>query len=174
MKSEELKIIEARFSNHEAKIVQAEIRKSADITGYSRRELLRQKNVFKGFIDGEFAGSCINFEFGENWTELSGFIVAEKFRGQGIGKMLFESAYQSAIKNQKNIFVVSRNPAMKKIINPKEFKIIRKFRQLPQVIKLHEFRFAISWYRFLELIRKSFSLKKSGKIVYYTKKFEHL
>lgn len=177
------------FTKSEAKIVQAEIRKSPDITGYSLRELLWQKNVFKTYKDKEFAGACNNFDFppwlpsglcpaetdGETgsgfWTELSGFLVLPKFRGQGIGKLLYKSAFQDAEDRKRNIYVISCNPAMQKIMRGSNLTIITKFRQLPRVIRLHSLSFIISWYRLFETIRKALFMKKSGKFIFGYKIF---
>ena len=179
----QVKIIKAKFTRTEVKIVQKEIRKSPDITGYSLRELLVFKNIFKAYLGGEFTGGCIGFDFpprlpsglrpaetdgetgGGNWTEPSGFLVLPKFRGQGIGKLLYKFAYDEAVNRRRNIYIVSRNPAMQKIMRGSNLTIITKFRQLPQVIRLHSLGFAISWYRLFEAIRKSV-MKKSGGFIF--------
>ena len=165
MDMNQVKIIEKAFNKQEAKIIQAEIRKSPDITGYSLRELLGFKNIFKAYKNQEFAGACINFDFGESWTELSGFIVLPKFRGRGIGRLLYKSAFADAENRKRNIYVVSRNPAMQRIIRESDLKIISDFRRLPQVIRLHSLSFIVSWYRVIEAIRKAF-MKKSGKFIF--------
>jgi len=160
-----VKIVLASLGRSEAEIIQSEIRKSPDITGYSLRELLGFKNIFKVYKNGKFAGCCINFDFGGDWTELSGFLVLPKFRGQGIGRLLYKSAFQEAEGRKRNIYVVSRNPAMQKIIRKSDLKIISDFRRLPQVIRLHSLSFIVSWYRLIEAIRKAF-MKKSGKFIF--------
>jgi len=160
-----IKITQEKFLESEAKIVQSEIAKSPDITGYSLRELLGFESVFKAYSDGEFAGACINFDFGERWTELSGFVVLPKFRGQGIGRALYQTAWEDAVNRKRNIYVVSRHPAMQKIMCRSDLKIIAEFRKLPRAIRLHSLRFAISWYRLLEAIRK-WPMKKSGKFIF--------
>ncbi|MCX6810614.1 MAG: GNAT family N-acetyltransferase [Candidatus Berkelbacteria bacterium] len=160
--------IQKKFTKQEAKIVQKEIRQSPDITGYSLRELLRLKTVFKAFISNEFAGACANFDFGKDWTELSAFIVIGHHRGQGIGGKLFRTAFIDAIKRKRNIYIVSRNPAMINIIKKYDFKIITSFWQLPAAVIIDTFIFAISWYRTKEFLRK-LPMKKSGKFIFGTK-----
>lgn len=157
--------IQKKLTKQEAKIVQKEIRQSPDITGYSLRELLRLKKVFKAFISNEFAGACANFDFGRNWTELSAYIVFAQHRNQGIGKLLFQTAYKDAIKRKKNIYIVSRNPAMIKIFRKENFQIITSFWQLPLAVIIDTFIFAISWYRVKEFLRK-LPMKKSGKFIF--------
>jgi len=105
------------------------------------------------------------------WTELSGFLVLPKFRGQGIGKLLYKSAFQDAEDRKRNIYVVSCNPAMQKIMRGSNLTIITKFRQLPRVIRLHSLSFIISWYRLFETIRKALFMKKSGKFIFGYKIF---
>lgn len=168
-----VQIIQKRFTKDEARIAQKEIRTSPDITGYSIRELLRLKTVFKAFASNEFAGACANFDFppwlgetgGRNWTELSAYIVFSKHCNQGIGKLLFQTAYKDAIQRGKNIYIVSRNPAMIKIFKKENFQIINSFWQLPVAVIIDTFIFAISWYRAKEFLRK-LPMKKSGKFIF--------
>ena len=162
---DKVEIKNQRFSASEAKVVQSEIKKSPDITGYSLRELLSLKNVFKAYSSGNFAGACANFNFGHNWTELSAYVVLPKFRRQGIGRLLFRSALKDATSREKNIYIVSRNPAMKKIIAGNGIKIVESFWQLPTAVKINSLKFAISWYRAAEFLRK-LPMKKSGKFIF--------
>lgn len=165
MKGEEFKIIESKFTKQEAGIVQSEISTSPDIIGYSLRELLSLETVFKAYVSNEFTGACANFDFGRNWTELSAYIVLPKVRGRGIGKKLFAAAWDDAHARKKNIYIVSRNPAMKNIIKKYDFQIIKSFWRLPLTIKIHIITFSISWYRTKEFIRK-LPMKKSGKFIF--------
>ena len=165
MQNSKIKIVDEKFTRFEAKIIQQEIAQSPDITGYSLRELLRLKRVFKAYSGKDFAGACANFDFSRNWTELSAYIVLNKYRGQGIGKLLFKAAFQDAVSRGRNIYIVSRNPAMIKIFRKEDFKIIRSFWQLPPEVKLDTLIFAISWYRAKEFFRK-LPMKKSGKFIF--------
>lgn len=160
-----IKITQKPFTKAEAKIVQSEIRQSSDITGYSLRELSRLRTVFKVYIDDNFAGACANFDFGRNWTELSAYIVFPEFRGQGIAKKLYAAAWDDAIKRNKNIYIVSRNLAMIKILRRTDLVIYDSFWQLPLAVKIDTFKFAISWYRIKEFLRK-LPMKKSGKFIF--------
>ncbi|MEI6144370.1 MAG: GNAT family N-acetyltransferase [Candidatus Berkelbacteria bacterium] len=161
-----IQIIQKKFTKIEAKAVQKEIRQVPDITGYSIPELLRLKTVFKAFAGDEFAGACANFDFGKNWTELSAYIVFAKHRSQGIGKSLFQTAYKDAIDRGKNIYILSRNPAMIKIFKREDFTIVNSFWKLPIEVITHEVIFAISdLYRVKEFFRKLL-MKKSGKFVF--------
>jgi hypothetical protein len=167
MKSE-IRVIQEKFTRAEAKIVQAEIRMSPDIVGYSYNELLKMENVFKAYCVDEFVGSCTNFDFGRNWTELSAFIVREKFRGSGVGSKLFSAAWIDAEKRAKHIFILSRNPSMVKIFLNSGMTIINSFRHLPAQIKAKSYKPATSSYRFKEFIRK-LPMKKSGKFIFGVK-----
>ncbi len=161
-------IIQKRFTKSEAKVVQKEIRQASDITGYSLRELLRLKRVFKAYVSEKFAGACANFDFGGNWTELSAYIVLPDFRGRGIGKNLFSAAWADAENRRKNIYIVSRNLAMIKIFERSGVKIIKSFWQLPVAVKINIILFGISWYRIKEFLRK-LPMKKSGKFIFGVK-----
>jgi len=164
-----IQIIQKKFTKAEAKVMQSEIRQVPDITGYSLRELLRLKTIFKAFVSDEFAGACANFDFGRNWTELSAYIVFAKYRSQGIGKLLFQNAYNDAIDSGRNIYIVSRNPAMIKIFKRKNFQIITSFWKLPFEVIVHEIIFAASSiYRIKEFLRK-LPMKKSGKFIFGVK-----
>ncbi len=165
MQNSKVKIINKPLIKSEAKIILNEIRQSPNITGYSLHELLNLKTVFKAYVDDNFVGVCANFDFEANWTELSAFIISPKFRGQGIGKKLFSASWADAISRKKNIFIVSRNPVMIKILEETDLKILSSFWQLPLAVIIHELIFSISWYRVKEFIRK-LSMKKPGRFVF--------
>jgi len=154
------------LTESEAKIIQSEIAKSPDITGYSMEELLQYKNVFKAYKGDEFAGCSINIDFGKIWTELGGFVVLLKFRGQGIGKLLYKIAYNDVIKRKRNIYIVSKNPAMIKIFQNSGLKIVHNFYQLPKAIWLYTIIFALNWFRICNFIKSRFAPRKSAKFVF--------
>ena len=148
-------------------------------------ESLQYKNVFKAYQDGEFAGCSINIDFppwllsglvcpaetdgktgGGFWTELGGFVVLEKFRGQGIGKLLYKTAYNDAIKRKRNVYIVSKNPAMIKIFQNSGLKIVHNFCQLPKAIWLYTIIFALNWFRICSFIKSRFTPRKSAKFVF--------
>lgn len=166
MNNLEIKIIKKALTELEAKIIQSEISKSPDITGYSLRELLRYKNVFKAYKGDEFAGCSINIDFGKIWTELGGFVVLEKFRGQGIGKLLFKNAYNDALERKRNIYIVSKNPAMIKIFKDSGLKITHNFWQLPKAIWLYTIIFALNWFRICNFIKSRFTPRKSKRFIF--------
>ncbi|HRY59793.1 MAG TPA: GNAT family N-acetyltransferase [Patescibacteria group bacterium] len=170
MQKDGLKIIKDKLTNSEIKIIRSEIRESPDMTGYSLSELLQHRNVFKAYKNNELAGACINSDFGENWTEIGGFIVLHKFRRQEIGKLLYRTGFEDAIKRHKNIYITSRNPAMIRILKNSDLKITTSFLKLPKEIQLHSLRFTVNWFRFWEAIRKTIVMNKSGRLIYGYKK----
>lgn len=152
----------------EAKTIRQEIRETPNLTGYSLHELLGFSNVFVSMANKHFAGMIANINFAKNWTEISAFVVLEKYRGQGIGRKLFDSAYIVAEETGKNIFIVSRNPVVIKMMEAKgSLTLANSLFKLPWAIVFFEFKAVFSWYRITEYFRKFFTRRGSSWVFGY-------
>jgi GNAT superfamily N-acetyltransferase len=172
MKAGSFNIIKERFTESEALAWQSEARKSAFLLGYNLKDLLSFKNVYKVYHGQDFIGSAFNLDFGQNWTELSGFIIKEDYRGQGLGGQLFKLLYAEAVDRGRNLYVVTRNPVMKKSMIKYDFETSTDFFSLPREIQLYTMKSIFNRYRLSQGLKKGF-LVRSGQPFFAYKKIPH-
>lgn len=144
----------------------AEIRKTPFIVSYSQKEWQCLGKVFVLAIDNNFAGACATLDLGDNWFEIAAIYVLEKFRRCGGGKALFETAFRALKKAKRNIYIVSRNPVMIRMMRQYRMKILTSFWQLPWPVKRHSLKLIFNFRRIFEFIRKSFRFGFNASWIY--------
>lgn len=144
------------------------------MNGHSKREWRNFNDVFVAEIDSKIAGVCVNIDLGFNWVEIGAIVVLEKYRGLKIGKKLFNQAFDYAVKDKKNIHMVSRNPIVKKWMQERNMILANHVFNLPFPIIWHDFVMFFSLFRILEFFRKSFLYRNKPEYIYgyklYSKK----
>lgn len=163
-----------KLTNNEAIFLVKKIQLITDITGYSLKEWLTFENLLiaedKG---GNMLGVCLAYDFSLTWTFISVLFVLEEFRGQGIGKQLFQATCDNILSRKRNIYTSSRNPIVIKMMRDFNFILFDTLYVLPQSFKKYEFEFflrAVKWimsfYRLKEILRKELKYKDKRKFIY--------
>lgn len=119
-----INIVKRHLDEEEAKLLVNEIKYTPYISGYSDQEWLSCPHVFVAEnSQGELVGACLNDDFYPDWSEIAALFVLRKHRNKGIGKDLFEASYQDGYRRNKNIFVISSNPLIVKMLKKYNFVI---------------------------------------------------
>lgn len=147
-----------------------EIRETPNITSISYKKWKSFGKVLVAKFNNKLAGVCAMPVFFD-WQEIGVLFVFSEFRGQGIGKKLFNMAYEEAVKNNKNIFIVSRNQIIVKMMRINKINILKNFWKLPLTIKWYIILNNISLFKIFEYIRKYFKYPNSDAWVYGIKKY---
>ena len=162
----DLAIKQRKLKKGEIDLLLDEISKTPFMIGYSKRELQKFPDVFVAEFKGKFAGTCANIGMGSNWLEVGPILVLEKFRGLKIGKQLFEIAFDVAVLESKNIYMVSRNPIVKKWMQERKMILANHVFNLPFPIIWHDIIMFFSLFRIIEFFRKSFLYRHKPEYVY--------
>ena len=158
-------IIYRRLTTEEARRIHLELRETPNILGYTVWELLRLTDVHVAIVDGAFAGATWSFNLAFGWTEIAAIVVAEEFRGHGIGEALFEAAWARADGRGRSVYMMSRNQKVVDWMRAKGMTIDERFWAAPLAVHLHEPLYMASWYRHVEMFRKWRSIRKCPSLV---------
>ena len=146
-------ILKTQLSENEVNIFQSEIKNTPNITGYTKNEWVKFKDVWVAKVDGEVAGVCVNIEIDREWTEIAVLYVLDRYRGKGIGLGLFNTSFECLKENGKKIYTTTRNPKVENYMIGKKFSFVSFF-ALPLPILLFNLRFVCSIFRVREYFRK--------------------
>lgn len=155
-----------KLSQKEAEILTAEVRNTPNIVAVPVEKWTRFDKIFVSEDENGMNGVCIVDFFGIDWAEIADFIVLPEHRGKGIGRILYDQAFEYLKNNHKNIFIVSRNPVVIKMMEKSNFIISTSFGRLPSPIKNHSIKKSLHLKVFLEFIRKLFVFPNKSKFVY--------
>lgn len=161
-----IKLIKRKLEKNEVSKLFLEIKSDQNITGYSFSEWMSFDKMWIAEVDGKFAAVGNIRDYGGNWVELGLYYVLKKYRGMGIGTTLFNKTYDEVIQSNYNIYIVSRNPVMVRILKKKKFKITKNFFSLPTRVVWTSIIFALSLFRIKEYFRKIFTYPRTGKLIY--------
>lgn len=169
------RIIKRKLSIGEISILIAEIKKTPNISAYNKLEWQNCKNLFVAEDhNGNMLGACLNDDFSKKWTEIAALFVLEKYRGQGIGKELFEVSLKDIINRKRNILAMSNNPFVVKMMQKQGLETFESLNNLPTPYRKHSFtlnwfyeiRWLLNWYRITEIVRKKFVFGPKPKFTY--------
>lgn len=149
----------------------SEIKTTPNISGYTKKEWERFKDVWIAEAEGKAVGVVVNKNFSKDWAETPILYVHEPHRFKGIGKRLFKEAIKSAKGAKKNIYYVSRNPIVIKWIKEEKMKIV-PINKMPLSVFLHFLKKMLNFYRVKEFIRKIMVLKTEGPYIHGYKLFK--
>lgn len=161
-----IKLIKRKLKKSEIEQLFIEIKDDPNITGYSHKEWKLLDQIWLAEVQGEFAGLGNIKIIDKNWSELGLYYVLKKYRGKGIGTLLFNKTYDEVRKSYRNIYIVSRNPVMIKMMRKKGIKIVPSFFNLPFVIIIKSIIFSLNCYRMKEYFRKILKHKSFAKLVF--------
>lgn len=162
---DKLKIIKRRLSTAEVEYFINEIKTTPNITGYTKKEWNNFNNIWVAEVNHEIVGIVVNTNLLKSWVETSIVYVISSKRNQGIGKALFLSAFNSALRENKNIYYVSRNPIVIRWMKEKNM-IFSKILGLPLPILIHIIIKSLSIYRIKEYCRKRYIYKPKKQFLH--------
>lgn len=137
----------------EIDLVTREIKQTPNITGYTQKEWQNFGKVFVAEVNSEIAGVAVNVSISKEWEEFAVLLVLEKYRGQGLGKALFNVALEDIKNRHKNAYTTSRNPIVLKLMKENGFQFLSLLK-LPLPVTLFNLKFICSFYRISEFLRK--------------------
>jgi GNAT superfamily N-acetyltransferase len=169
-----VKIYKRKITQSEAELLIKQIKLTPNIIGYSLTEWMAAEHIIVAENEaGKILGVCLNYDFNQHWHKIAALFVFEEFRGQGIGKLLFYESYQDGVRRHKNIYTISANPIVIKMMKDLNFVL---FNNLFSEIKInnkskltliwHSVLWLMKLYRLQEIIRKSIAYKNRTKFVY--------
>ncbi|GEM_PF-3473416 len=143
----------ATLSPAEVEIITAAMQAEPGFTGVDLDEYRSYNpshNITTIRADKELAGLAAHKDFGKNWAEFATLIILSKFRGQGLGKRLWQETLHQL--SYKNIFVISANPIVKNRMALSDNFRQRTFWQLPRTVQGYFIRQKVRWRNVKELI----------------------
>lgn len=169
-----IKIVRRKVTSLEAQLLVKEIQKTPYIVGYSDKEWKEAENIrVAEDSQGNLMGVSLNIDFGKNWTKIAVLYVREAYRGRGIGKRLFYSAFEEAIARKRHVYTISGNPIVIKMIADLEFTTFPSLLQFPEAyqtekmaIYLHMMTWLSNFYRISEMMRKHWVYDEKKQSVY--------
>lgn len=163
-------ITKRAMTTAEADLLVDRVKRTPNIIGYSRQEWLSSKHtLIAEAVDGSLAGACLNYNVHRSWRKISALIVLENYRSQGVGKALFYKSCDEAILEKKNIYTISANPIVLKMMQDRDFE---QFQNLTDLTLRHPsyglllYAHSIGWllhcYRIQEVSRKFIYCRQSA------------
>ncbi len=157
-----VKVFKRKLTRAEAEFLIKKIKLTPNIIGYCLREWLNAENIMIAEDEkGNLAGACLNYDFSKQWNKIAALFVLEEFRGQGLGKSLFHKSLIDAIERGKNVYTISSNPIIIKMMKDSGFLIFDNLLKLPKeyqnyqfVFYLHSIKWLLNLYRIKEIFRK--------------------
>ena len=164
-------IIHRPLTQAEAVQVHRALKDTPNILGYTVRELTRLSDVYVAAQDGRFAGVCFSADLRQNWTEIAALCVLPDFRGRGIGRALFQAAWERTQARCRHVYVLSRNPQVIKWMQAQGMEVGGKMRYAPLVVHWHMACHMASGYRMREGFRKRKAIKECPPLLQGIKKY---
>lgn len=131
-----------------------EIKSTPNILGATRDEWRLFGEIWVAEENGSLVGVAVNRDTGSTWSEITLLYILIAYRGVGAGRRLFEAAWGELEKRGRNLYVISRNPAVIKMMKEKDMRFVNLL-LLPYEIQRYNIRFMLNRYRMVELVRKS-------------------
>lgn len=144
----------------EAVRLHQELKLTPNILGYTVYELKRLSDVYVAEVKGKFAGACFSVDLIQNWTEIAALCVLAEFRGQEIGKSLFEAAWTRAQERRRHIYLLSRNPQVIGWMRAKGMRVDSDLWRAPAAVHWYMGWYMASWYRSVESVRKRNAIRQ--------------
>lgn len=161
-----MNIVSWKLSKEEAEILTNEVRNTPNIVAVLMNKWNKFDKVFVVESEGRLAGVCAIEFFAKDWAEIADLIVLPGNRGKGIGRQLYDRAFEYLIKQNKNIYIVSRNPLVIGMMKKSGFNTFENFGILPSAVKNHAIKKSLHLTIIFEFIRKSFVFPHKTKFIY--------
>ncbi len=152
-----------KLTNTEVDLLIRDTKFFSSLIYVSKERWLGFENPYIIGEDDNFVGVCMIYEL-KDWIKIGPLVVLKKYQGKGFGKKLLYRIVED-YKN-KNIFITSSNPNVKKILDKLNFTYINNYFSLPLKMKLFLIKQLyehISFNMLMEFIRKKFTLNKERR-----------
>ncbi len=163
-------ITHRRLTEDEARLLHEELKTTPNILGYTVWELKRLTDVQVAEVDGAFAGVCFSIDLAAGWTEIAVLYVLPAFRGQGIGKTLFDAAWQRAEERGRHLYIMSRNPQVITWMQERGMTVNGQIWRAPLPVHWYMQFYMASWHRTVESLRKWRAIQAGASLVHGIKK----
>ena len=151
-------IVKRRLTASEADVLYKEIKTTPNILGLTRGEWRAFKDVWVAEKDGQMAGVCANRDLPLGWSEVAALYVLPEHRAHGLGRQLFELAFDDLVKRRRDIYVISRNPAIIKMMEERRMRFLA-IERMPLGITLFNLAYMAQPYRGWEMLRKQMAFR---------------
>ncbi|MCC5622565.1 GNAT family N-acetyltransferase, partial [Nostoc sp. CHAB 5715] len=156
------KVLKRKVTIPEAEVLIKQIKMTPYIMGYCLKEWVEAEHIIVAENENcSLMGACLNYDFSQDWNKIAALFVLEEFRGQGIGRYLFYESVKDAIERNKNVYTISSNPIIIKMMKElgfvtfeSLFKFPEKYQNEQLVFYLHSISWLLNLYRTKEIIRK--------------------
>lgn len=150
-----VRLVHRTLTRAEAACLHEELKSTANILGYTIKELLRFSDVLVAEAEnGTFAGACISKDLLFGWTDIAVLYILPAFRGQGISTQLYSAAFASAEERGRHIYTLSRSPEVIHLMERMGMKMTRSIESSPFAVHLYTQYHMMSFYRWKEVFRK--------------------
>ncbi|MBX2862176.1 MAG: GNAT family N-acetyltransferase [Leptolyngbyaceae cyanobacterium MAG.088] len=169
-----VRILKRRITSAEASLLVSEIKKTPNIIGYSFQEWIRANNIIVAEEEeGSLIGACLNYDFHKEWRKIAALYVLRDFRGVGVGRKLFYESFDDAQNNRRNIYTISANPSVIKMMDELKLRgfnsfasLVCKFPSYRSLFCKHTIQWITNSYRLQELARKSIFCRTDERFIY--------
>jgi len=164
-------IVNRKINYSEANFIIKNIKQTPNIMGYSSKEWIASEHIMIAEDENQnIVGVCLNYDFHEDWCKIAALFVLKDYRGLGLGKSLFYQSYNNAIERGKNIYTISANPIVLKMMKELDFLTVEKLNHVPNKYKnifyLHTIKWIINLFRIKEILRKKLIFGDSKDFLY--------
>jgi GNAT superfamily N-acetyltransferase len=167
--NEKINIRRGKLNQDEIDLVIDEIKKTANITGYTKNEWINFDTIFIAYWENNFAGVCVNLSINKQWDELAVLLVLPNFRGNGIGHLLFKTGLDAIFSQDKKAYITSRNKIVTAMMKQEKFDFIQ-LNELPLSIHFFNLKFILNFYRIEEFFRKKMYNSELPKFIFGIKR----
>ena len=165
-------VVHRSLTRAEALWLHHELKTTPNILGYTVRELEKLSDVQVAIVGENFAGACWSVDLIQGWTEVAALYVLPEFRGSGIGRMLFYTAWKHAQQRKRHVYVLSRNSQVVGWMRELGMTVDGKLWRAPLAVHWYMQRYMASWHRSVESMRKWKAIAKCPPLVQGIKKYE--
>ncbi|MBE9007409.1 GNAT family N-acetyltransferase [Fortiea sp. LEGE XX443] len=172
------RISKRKVTKPEARLLVRQIKLTPNIMGYSLTEWMTAEHIMVAEDEnGSFVGACLSYDFHEDWNKIAALFVLKEFRGMGLGRSLFDKSCEDALKRRKNLYTISANKIVIKMMQDLDFVTFDSLAHLPKsannkykfVFYSHHLKWIANFYRLQEIARKTILYKSQKKFVYGVK-----
>lgn len=159
------------LTHPEALRLHMELKTTPNILGYTVRELRRLSDVQVAEAEGKFAGVCFSIDLAGGWTEIAALYVLPEFRGAGLGKSLWRSAWKRTQSRRRHVYVLSRNSKIVEWMREAGMTVDDKLWRAPPAVHQYMPRYMANWYRVTESIRKRGEIRQCPPLLQGVRKY---
>ena len=163
------RVIKRPLKDREITLLINDVRKFPDLVFVSSRLWRNFENSYVLEDKNLFIGVCIIYLF-KDWVKIGPLVILRKLQGKGYGKQLFRKVVNE--NKNRNIFIASSNRAVERIVYKLGFTRVRKYFDLPIIIKFFLLKQLCEYLNpqlIIEAVRKRLFLKR-GRFNFFIKR----